>query len=154
MSRHLRLADWEAVLTYAEEIAKKAVEDFGIKVVAPRQNESVRTAVGIEARFNAQDPSVLDYAAGFYIEAFPDLEDKDINLIEVIVQNLPKFCDMYKADKGFDLDEVKQRIKDKPCSGISNLYGRVSGFNGRVDIESSPGNGVKITILIDTQAEQ
>lgn len=34
MSRHLRLADWEAVLTYAEEIAKKAVEDFGIKVVA------------------------------------------------------------------------------------------------------------------------
>ena len=75
------------------------------------QSEQVRSAVGIEARFNAQDPSKLDYAAGFYIEAFPDLEDKDINLIEVIVQNLPKFCDMYKADKGFDLDELLDQLR-------------------------------------------
>ena len=75
------------------------------------QSEQIRSAVGIEARFNAQDPSVLDYAAGFYIEAFPDLEDKDINLIEVIVQNLPKFCDMYKADKGFDLDELLDQLR-------------------------------------------
>jgi len=75
------------------------------------QSEQIRSAVGIEAQYNAQDPSVLDYAAGFYIEAFPDLEDKDINLIEVIVQNLPKFCDMYKADKGFDLDELLDQLR-------------------------------------------
>ena len=75
------------------------------------QSEQIRSAVGIEAQYNAQDPSILDYAAGFYIEAFPDLEDKDINLIEVIVQNLPKFCDMYKADKGFDLDELLDQLR-------------------------------------------
>ena len=75
------------------------------------QSEQIRSAVGIEAQYNAQDPSFLDYAAGFYIEAFPDLEDKDINLIEVIVQNLPKFCDMYKADKGFDLDELLDQLR-------------------------------------------
>ena len=53
--------------------------------------------------------------------------------------------------KGFDPKEVQQRIKDKPCSGITNLYGRVSGLNGRTDIQSSPGNGVNICILIDTK---
>ena len=80
-------------------------------------------------------------------------EAKTVNLLFSQQDNYMRI--EYTDDgKGFDLEEVKQRIKDKPCSGISNLYGRVSGFNGRVDIESSPGNGVKITILIDTQAEQ
>lgn len=74
------------------------------------QSEQVRSAVGIEARFNKEDPSKLDYAAGFYIEAFPDLEEKDINLLEVIVQNLPKFADLYKPE-GFDLDELLDQLR-------------------------------------------
>lgn len=74
------------------------------------QSEQVRSAVGIEARFNEQDPSKLDYAAGFYIEAFPDLEEKDINLIEVIVLNLPKFPEMCKPE-GFDLDELLDQLR-------------------------------------------
>ncbi len=74
------------------------------------QSEQVRSAVGIEARFNETDPSKLDYAAGFYIEAFPDLEEKDINLIEVIVLNLPKFPEMYKPE-GFDLDELLDQLR-------------------------------------------
>ena len=74
------------------------------------QSEQIRSAVGIEAAFNKEDPSKLDYAAGFYIEAFPDLEDKDINLIEVIVQNLPKFCDM-NTPEGFNLDELLDQLR-------------------------------------------
>ena len=74
------------------------------------QSEQIRSAVGIEAAFNKEDPSKLDYAAGFYIEAFPDLEDKDINLIEVIIQNLPKFKDMYTPE-GFDLDELLDQLR-------------------------------------------
>ena len=74
------------------------------------QSEQIRSAVGIEAAFNREDPSKLDYAAGFYIEAFPDLEDKDINLIEVIVQNLPKFKDM-NTPEGFNLDELLDQLR-------------------------------------------
>lgn len=74
------------------------------------QSEQVRSAVGIEASFNKDDPSKLDYAAGFYVEAFPDLEEKDINLIEVIVQNLPKFSDLKKPE-GFDLDELLDQLR-------------------------------------------
>lgn len=74
------------------------------------QSEQVRSAVGIEARFNKDEPSMLDYAAGFYIEAFPDLHEKDINLIEVIVQNLPKFSDL-KMPEGFNLDELLDQLR-------------------------------------------
>ena len=74
------------------------------------QSEQIRSAVGIEAAFNKEDPSKLDYAAGFYIEAFPDLEDKDINLIEVIVQNLPKFKDM-NTPEGYNLDELLDQLR-------------------------------------------
>jgi molecular chaperone Hsp33 len=74
------------------------------------QSEQIRSAVGIEAAFNKEDPSKLDYAAGFYIEAFPDLEDKDVNLIEVIVQNLPKFKDM-NTPEGFNLDELLDQLR-------------------------------------------
>ena len=74
------------------------------------QSEQTRSAVGIEARFNAQDPSKLDYAAGFYVEAFPDLEEKDIAILEQIVLNLPKFPELYKSE-GFDLDELLDQLR-------------------------------------------
>ena len=74
------------------------------------QSEQIRSAVGIEARFNAQDPSKLDYAAGFYVEAFPDLEEKDIAILEQIVLNLPKFPELYKSE-GFDLDELLDQLR-------------------------------------------
>ncbi|MBO7384190.1 MAG: Hsp33 family molecular chaperone HslO [Fibrobacter sp.] len=74
------------------------------------QSEQMRSAVGIEAQFSKADPSKLDYAAGFYIEAFPDLEEKDIMLLEQIVLNLPKFHELYKAE-GFDLDELLDQLR-------------------------------------------
>jgi molecular chaperone Hsp33 len=74
------------------------------------QSEQTRSAVGIEARFNAQDPSKLDYAAGFYVEAFPDLEERDIAILEQIVLNLPKFPELYKSE-GFDLDELLDQLR-------------------------------------------
>ena len=52
---------------------------------------------------------------------------------------------------GFDADEVRYRIKDKPYSGITNIYGRVRSLNGKVEVVSSPGNGVKMDIIVDTK---
>lgn len=74
------------------------------------QSEQIRSAVGIEADFNKEDPSKLDYAAGFYVEAFPGLEDKDIAILEQIVLNLPKFKDIHKAE-GFDSDELLDQLR-------------------------------------------
>lgn len=74
------------------------------------QSEQIRSAVGIESQFNKDDPKKLDYAAGFYVEAFPDIEDKDIMILEQIVLNLPKFCDLRK-NEGFDLDELLDQLR-------------------------------------------
>ena len=74
------------------------------------QSEQVRSAVGIEAQFNRENPAKLDYAAGFYVEAFPDLEERDIAILEQIVLNLPKFPELYKAE-GFDLDELLDQLR-------------------------------------------
>lgn len=74
------------------------------------QSEQVRSAVGIDAQFNPENPSKLDYAVGFYVEAFPDLEEKDIAIIEQIVLNLPKFKSLYKSE-GFDLDELLDQLR-------------------------------------------
>lgn len=74
------------------------------------QSEQIRSAVGIEADFNKEDPSKLDYAAGFYVEAFPGLEDKDIAILEQIVLNLPKFKDLHKPE-GFDSDELLDQLR-------------------------------------------
>lgn len=74
------------------------------------QSEQIRSAVGIEAAFNKEDPSKLDYAAGFYVEAFPDLEERDIAILEQIVLNLPKFPELYKSE-GFDLDELLDQLR-------------------------------------------
>ena len=60
--------------------------------------------------FNKEDPTKLHYAAGFYIEAFPALEERDIAILEQIVLNLPKFHELYKAE-GFDLDELLDQLR-------------------------------------------
>lgn len=93
-------------------------------------SEQVRSAVGIEAKFNAVDSSQLDYAIGFMIEAFPDLSEKDTAIIEQVVLTLPPmnlFFDsgVYHLDSlidqlrgPYDIDIVKE-IEPKaycPCS--------------------------------------
>ena len=44
--------------------------------------------------------------------------------------------------KGFDINKKREGI------GITNMLNRVESFNGKIDIESSPGNGCKIQIEI------
>ena len=44
--------------------------------------------------------------------------------------------------KGFDINNKREGI------GITNMLNRVESFNGKIDIESSPGNGCKIRIEI------
>ena len=44
--------------------------------------------------------------------------------------------------KGFDINKKREGI------GITNMLNRVESFNGKIHIESSPGNGCKIQIEI------
>lgn len=69
------------------------------------QSEQVRSAVGIEAKINQEDSSKLDYAVGFMVEAYPDLSEKDLTIMEQVVLTLPPINSFYK-DGAFDLDQL------------------------------------------------
>ena len=73
------------------------------------QSEQVRSAVGIQARPNAQDPSKLDYAVGFMIEAFPDLEDKHLVILDQVVRNMPPLENFFTGDS-YRLDDLLDQL--------------------------------------------
>ncbi len=73
------------------------------------QSEQVHSAVGIEARNNAVDASKLDYAVGFYLEAFPDLGPQDLAILEQVIINLPKFDTFYDG-ASYSLDGLLDQI--------------------------------------------
>lgn len=67
------------------------------------QSEQVRSAVGIEAKINKEDSTKLEYAIGFMVEAYPDLSEKDLSIMEQVVLTLPPLHSFYK-EGAFDLD--------------------------------------------------
>lgn len=121
-----------------ESVVEAAGESIGRNIAAYLlQSEQTRSAVGIEAQINANDPTKLDYAVGFMVEAFPDLEDRDIAIMEQVVLNLPPFLKMFNTENGFfslntlldqlagpyDIEVVKE-IEPSfycPCSKVRTL---------------------------------
>ena len=81
------------------------------------------------------------------------LKHSQASKVIIVFSNQDSYLRIEYCDNGigFDTDEVKHRIKDKPYSGITNIYGRVRSLNGKVEVVSSPGNGVKMDIIVDTK---
>ena len=73
------------------------------------QSEQVRSAVGILARPNAHDPSRLDFAVGFMIEAFPDLEEKHLVILDQVVRNLPPLENFFSGDE-YRLEDLLDQL--------------------------------------------
>ena len=65
-------------------------------------------------------------------------------IIEVDVFIIPEYLRMTVLDNGvgFTIDSAKEGI------GLTNIKRRAELVNGKLEIESSPGNGCKITVDI------
>ena len=50
--------------------------------------------------------------------------------------------------KGFDTNAQRKGI------GITNIISRAELFNGKVKIDSSPGNGCRLEVILDTKAHE
>jgi PAS domain S-box-containing protein len=72
------------------------------------------------------------------------LRHADASHIHILVYTEEGFLHVSVDDngKGFDPDKRRKGI------GISNMINRIESFNGELEIESSPGNGCKLTIKI------
>lgn len=73
------------------------------------QSEQLRTAVGIEAIPDPENPAKLKYAAGFYLEAFPDAKEEELIIMEEVVKNLPPMGSFYKDGK-YDLTGLLDQL--------------------------------------------
>jgi molecular chaperone Hsp33 len=52
-------------------------------------SEQIRSGTGIHAKPLQSDATKLEYAIGFYIEAFPDAKEEHLIIMEEVVRNLP-----------------------------------------------------------------
>lgn len=65
------------------------------------QSDQVKSAVGIEAKIDPNDSSKLLYAAGWFIEAFPDCDEGTLAIAEqVALDILP--LESYLTPEGYD----------------------------------------------------
>jgi molecular chaperone Hsp33 len=101
------------------------------------QSEQTRSAVGIEAAPNPENPKELLYAVGFMVEAFPDIEEHTTYIIEEVIRTLPPFKSYYHPEQGYDIKgllegvsgpfavQVLKEIEPKafcPCSKVRSLH--------------------------------
>ncbi len=120
----------------SESIIEAVSESMGRNLsVFMLQSAQTRSAVGIEARVNKENPERLDYAVGFYLEPYADIADDELSILEKQVAKLPAFSEFY-GGKAYNLDALMQAISGEypttivreieprpycPCSKVRSL---------------------------------
>jgi len=86
-----------------ESITEAASLNMGQNISAfLLQSDQTKSGVGIVCRTNAQDDTKLDFAVGFIVEAFPGAEEKQLDIVDMVIRDLPPFENFYTPD-GFQL---------------------------------------------------
>lgn len=120
----------------SESIIEAVSESMGRNLsVFMLQSAQTRSAVGVEARVNKENPEKLDYAVGFYLEPYADIADDELSVLEKQIAKLPAFAEFYDG-KAYNLDALMQAISGEypttivreieprpycPCSKIRSL---------------------------------
>lgn len=73
------------------------------------QSEQVKSAVMIESKWKDEDPTQLEYAYGFYIEAFPDINKFEMDELEEHIRSI-KSLGEFHTEKGVDIEALLNRI--------------------------------------------
>jgi len=73
-----------------ESIVEAPSIQMGVNLTAYlRQSEQTKSAAGILAKASEENPRKLDFAIGFLIEAYPDIEEKDLEVMREVIRHLP-----------------------------------------------------------------
>jgi molecular chaperone Hsp33 len=113
-----------------ESIVEAPSAQMGVNLTAYlRQSEQTKNAAGILAKTSEEDISKLDFAIGFLVEAYPNAEIRELEIMEAVVRNLPSLNTFYDGEykiqslldklRGpYDIDVVKEIIPRAycPCS--------------------------------------
>lgn len=66
------------------------------------QSDQTRSGTGIQSRVHDKEDTKLDYAIGFLVEAFPGAEDRHLEILDMVIRDLPHF-DNFMGPDGFNL---------------------------------------------------
>lgn len=72
-------------------------------------SEQVKSAVMIESKWNDQDPSKLDYAYGYFIETFPDINKYELAELEENLLDITSLAE-FRTEEGFDVEALFKKI--------------------------------------------
>lgn len=119
-----------------ESIIEAVSESMGRNLsVYMLQSAQTRSAVGIEARLNKNDPQKLDYAVGFHLEPFADIADDELAQLEKQIAKLPAFSEFFDGNQ-YNLNRLMEAISGEypttivreikpqpycPCSKVRSL---------------------------------
>lgn len=145
-----------------ESIIEAVSESMGRNLsVYMLQSAQTRSAVGIEAVVNKDNPKKLDYAVGFYLEPFADIADDELALLEKQVSKLPAFSEFYDG-KNFNLDALMEAVSGEypttvvreieprpycPCSKVRSLA--TLGSIPTADLEDLLEDGKDLELVCD-----
>lgn len=146
----------------SESIIEAVSESMGRNLsVFMLQSAQTRSAVGIEARMNRENPERLDYAVGFYLEPYADIADDELSHLERQVARLPSFSEFYDG-KAYNLDSLMQAISGEyptmivreieprpycPCSKVRSLA--TLGSIPTEDLEELIEDGKDLELVCD-----
>ncbi len=146
----------------SESIVEAVSESMGRNLsVFMFQSAQTRSAVGIEARVNKENPEKLDYAVGFYLEPYADIADDELSILEKQVAKLPAFSEFYDG-KAYNLDALMQAISGEypttivreitpipycPCSKVRSLA--TLGSIPTEDLEELLEDGKDLELVCD-----
>ena len=119
-----------------ESIIEAVSESMGRNLsVYMLKSAQTRSAVGIEARLNKDNPQKLDYAVGFYLEPYADIADEELDVLEKQIAKLPPFSEFFDGNR-FNLELLQNTISGEypttivreieprpycPCSKVRSL---------------------------------
>lgn len=146
----------------SESIIEAVSESVGRNLsVFMLQSAQTRSAVGIEARLNKENPDTLDYAVGFYLEPYADIADDELSILEKQIAKLPSFSEFYDG-KVYNLDALMQAISGEypttvvreieprpycPCSKVRSLA--TLGSIPTEDLEELLEDGKDLELVCD-----
>jgi molecular chaperone Hsp33 len=98
----------------AQRVKESIVEahsQMGVNLTAyMRQSEQTKSAAGILAEVSKEDSGKLDFAMGFLVEAYPDAEARDLEIMDAVVRNLPNLRKFY-SDSEYKIKDLLDELR-------------------------------------------
>jgi len=93
-----------------ESIVEAPSTQMGVNLTAYlRQSEQTKSAAGVLARASEKEPSTLDFAMGFLVEAYPNAKPEELEIMDGVVRNLPSLKTFYDGE--YELLELLDELR-------------------------------------------